>query len=611
MTVGLKLLLGVTLASNTCIAALLFLNHEASQRLTTMMAEVVHLRDDIDADLRGSIVQLQQQFMQLPQMLTSNPTQEIVQEVEGSFPITQRQQLQKREEYNGLYTRTEKRDIANGKPVVTIRDNQLLLTRGLFDAQGVFTEAIEQLLIASTQPEADRERLHTLIAESLSRSGSVEFYEQKIGALRALVADKSLEAERSRTQILGYVEQINLQQQRMERAVQQQQYHSLAAGLAAVLINILSIFLLTRIIVERPLSRLTTLVEALGAGQFPEIPWRSRRDQIGVLCAAIDRFRTALLRLHQEEQRKQENQHHIQQLVYTMTATIHGLNNQSAEMARAALSLQELAGTAEAVSSDVAALAEDTARRTVEVGNSSQQIDAAVGDIHRELAVQNGEVCRFVEAIGQARQQLGELRRSVAEIDTIVGTVRAITEQTKILALNATIEAVKAKEFGRGFAVVANEVKKLSQDTASATGDVQEKIETINKTCQAFIISFDSIDHGIAALQQVTHTIEHTVARQRTLTRTIVNQSCATGDNTREVSLRIAEMTKAAGTVFSLSQETRQHAEAIATQLGHLLTGSVNDLGAMCRGGEAESHTACSATNATAMQQPETTTPCK
>ena len=163
-----------------------------------------------------------------------------------------------------------------------------------------------------------------------------------------------------------------------------------------------------------------------------------------------------------------------------------------------------------------------------------------------------------------------------------MGTVRTITDQTKILALNATIEAVKAGAFGRGFAVVADEVKKLSQDTALATRDVKEKIEAINSTCQTFIASFDCLDNGADTLQQVTRTIDQAVERQRSLTGAIVDLSAATGENTREVSTRIAEVNSAATSVLDLARNTRHHAENIATTLGQLLGGSVSELGAMC-----------------------------
>ncbi|MGD9949996.1 MAG: methyl-accepting chemotaxis protein [Desulfobulbus sp.] len=581
LTVGLKLLLGVALASNSCIAALLSINHGGTLRVESMMAEVINIRDEIDNNLRDSIVQLQRQFIALPKLFKNSPTEAILQAVGDAFTIENQRKLAGRNQYGSLYTRTEKRDLTKGNFVVTINNNQLMLSHGLFNDDGTFTNTIEQSLLASQDPQSDRERLTALIAEVMAKSDSVQFYEEKISGLRALVANRSLEAEQSRTQILGFVDRINLQKQRMQQAMDQQQYQSLYAGLAAVFINILALFLLTRIIIERPLGRLAAIVEALSSGQFPEIPWRTRRDQIGVLCAAIDRFRSALLRLQQEEQRKETDQQHVEHLVEDMTETIHGLDTQATEMVQMALTLQQLAGKTEEVSTDVASLADDSAKRTLEVGNSSQQINTAVGDISRELEVQNGEVNQFVGEIGRARQQLDELSRSVSEIDTIVGTVRAITDQTKILALNATIEAVKAGEFGRGFAVVADEVKKLSQDTALATRDVREKIEAINSTCRAFIESFDSLDNGADTLQQVTQTIHRAVERQRSLTGAIVDLSGATGENTREVSTRIAEVNSAAANVLSLSRNTRHHAEDIAAKLGQLLAGSVNELGTM------------------------------
>lgn len=99
--------------------------------------------------------------------------------------------------------------------------------------------------------------------------------------------------------------------------------------------------------------------------------------------------------------------------------------------------------------------------------------------------------------IAHARHQLQVLKKSVAHVDTITETVRTITDQTKILAINATIEAMEAGEIGMGFAVVAGEVKKLSQDTAHATGDILSNIESMHTICQAFIDCFDRIDQSM------------------------------------------------------------------------------------------------------------------
>ncbi|WP_306549351.1 methyl-accepting chemotaxis protein [Desulfobulbus sp.] len=581
LTVGVKLLVGVALASNCFIGALLLVNHRATEAAEQRTAEVLAIRERVDVNLRETIVRLQKEFVALPQLFAVDAKKTIVERVEREFQVQDRQRLAGRESYGALFSRTEKRDLANGQTVAKIEDNELTLSLGLFDAQGGFASEVERLRLVSSQPETDLERLQTLINAAQAETQNSAGFEDKVALLRGVAADKSLEAEKSRTEILGFVDEINVHERQMAEASQEHRRFSLTVGLAAMAGNALVLFLLTRIIVERPLRRLTGIVEALGAGRYPEIPWSTRRDQIGVLCSAIGRFREVLLTLKREEERKAEDRQRIETLVAAMTAAIHGLNQRAERMAQMSLSLQELAGITERESNNVAGLAGDTARRTDEVNASSLQISAAVGDIHRELGAQNLEVDQMVGEIGQARRQLDNLRQSVIEIDAIVGAVHLITDQTKILAINAAIEAVKAGEHGRGFAVVADEVKKLSQDTALATRDVLDKIEAINSTCRAFIACFDVLDQGAAQLHQVTATIGQTVEQQRRLTGAIVALAGATGANTQEVSSRIAEVNNAAAGVLQLSGETRQCAEEIALHLGELLAGGVHDLETM------------------------------
>jgi len=581
MTVGVKLLLGVALASNCCIGALLFVNNRATHTTEKMVAEVLAIRERVEVNLRETIVELQNEIVALPQLFVDDPKMAIVQQVERDFQIRERQRLAGHESYAALFSRTEKRDLANGQVVVRIENGSLTLSLGLFNEQGAFMEEIERLHLAGDQPEQDQERLRTLIESTQEEQNSGAGFAEKVTLLRRIAADKSIEAEKSRNEILGYVDDINLHEQRMTETNRQQRRVGLTVGLAAILGNVLILFFLTRIIVEKPLHRLTGIVEELGAGNYPEIPWPNRSDQIGVLSSAIGRFRNVLLTLKQEEEHKAEDRQRIETLVNAMTASIHQLDERAGKMAKMSLSLQELAGIAEQESNSVAGLADDTTRLTGGVNTSSQQISLAVGEIHRELGAQNTEVTQIVSEIGRARRQLDDLRQSVVEIDAIVGAVHHITDQTKILAINAAIEAVKAGEHGRGFAVVADEVKQLSHTTAHATRDVLEKIEVINITCQTFINSFDTLELGAEQLRQVTATIGQAVGRQRELAGAIVELTAATGENTRDVSTRIAAVNGAAAGVLQLSDDAHRYAEEIALQLSDLLAGSVHDLEAL------------------------------
>ena len=131
--------------------------------------------------------------------------------------------------------------------------------------------------------------------------------------------------------------------------------------------------------------------------------------------------------------------------------------------------------------------------------------NAAVGKAKVDAAI---EVMKNIEQqVSSSAKVVGELGRRSDEIGQIVETISGIAGQTNLLALNAAIEAARAGEQGRGFAVVAEEVRKLAEQSASATENISQLIATIQKDTSSAV---ESIELGNQSVKEGTASVAET-----------------------------------------------------------------------------------------------------
>jgi methyl-accepting chemotaxis protein len=329
---------------------------------------------------------------------------------------------------------------------------------------------------------------------------------------------------------------------------------------------ILSIILSTTLnYLTRPILRLNLAMVQLSAGDA-DLSHRlevSSGDEIGRTSLAFNVFVASLAEMiNTVKLQVSELNVQITQLAGHADTVVQGSSMQAKAAEQTAGAIEEVSAGINLIAEN--ALATETMSHVAE--NNARQAEFGVRATSAEIAK--------IEAVVKAQSMLmNGLKERSTDISNVVKVIRGIADQTNLLALNAAIEAARAGEQGRGFAVVADEVRKLAENTSSATLDIGKMITLIQ----------DETTQAAKGMEQALQQVEEGVELSRDAAAQIVEITIGTNkmsDSVHHIAQTTAQQSKATedishnvdriNTMVLDNNQALQRVHGAAKSLGHL-----------------------------------------
>jgi methyl-accepting chemotaxis protein len=260
-----------------------------------------------------------------------------------------------------------------------------------------------------------------------------------------------------------------------------------------------------------------------------------------------------------------------------MRASVGGIASNSTTLGAASEELSSVAkqmtGTADETSTQanvVSAAVEQVNRNIQTVATGTEEMTASIREIAKNASDAARVATSAVKAAETTNAIVSKLGESSADIGKVIKVITSIAQQTNLLALNATIEAARAGEAGKGFAVVANEVKELAKETAKATEDISQKIETIQGDTRSAVSAIGQIGSIINQINDIQNTIASAVEEQTATTNEISRNVADAARGSGEIAQNIGGVARAAQGTSSGANDTERASAELARMASDL-----------------------------------------
>jgi methyl-accepting chemotaxis protein len=267
--------------------------------------------------------------------------------------------------------------------------------------------------------------------------------------------------------------------------------------------------------IATPVQQTLEVAEQIAEGDLTSTVPVGGGDEVGRMLGAFGRMTHSLGGLIGRIKSAGERLSHVESeaadALVRQDRAVRGFSGSATEISTAVAQISATSEQLLGATSDVTEAAREAARVADEgrgglesMATSMEQLDEAMNAFTRKLAT---------------------ISQRASGITSVVTTIAKVADQTNLLSVNATIEAEKAGESGRGFRIVAQEIRRLADQTALATKDIERMVRDMQAAVSSGTMEMDrfrsEVSQRISEVSGVSEKLGRIIEPVQSVTRSL------------------------------------------------------------------------------------------
>jgi len=286
----------------------------------------------------------------------------------------------------------------------------------------------------------------------------------------------------------------------------------LLLSLALAVVGIGLILYLTQTVVIAPINRVAAVAEQMATGNLTVEVGTASADEVGQFLQAIGKMASGLRSLIGQTQQSGI------QITSSVTRIAASGKELEATVNQQAASTNQVVSTAK----EISATSQDLVSTMSEVSATAEETTESAASGQQGLVRMENTMRQMENATQAISAKLVTINDKAVNITSVVTTITKVADQTNLLSLNAAIEAEKAGEYGMGFAVVAREIRRLADQTAVATLDIEQTVQEMKSAVSTGVMSMEKfteeVRQGVDEVRQVGVQLTQIISQVQALT---------------------------------------------------------------------------------------------